>query len=76
VRGTPKRIGVKVNLGVAELFGEWEPNVRRSRERLVAGQGNAFRPGPLAQCLDRLRCSPIHRLRRPKSFATPTFTPP
>jgi hypothetical protein len=25
-RGVPKKIGVKVNLGIAELSGEWEPN--------------------------------------------------
>lgn len=25
-RGVPKKVGVKVNLGVAELSGEWEPN--------------------------------------------------
>jgi len=33
MRGTPKRIGVKVNLGVAELSGEWEPN---DKERAAA----------------------------------------
>jgi hypothetical protein len=26
VRGTPKRVGVKVNFGFMELSGEWEPN--------------------------------------------------
>jgi hypothetical protein len=26
MRATPKRVGVKLNLGVAELSGEWEPN--------------------------------------------------
>jgi hypothetical protein len=25
-RGVPKRVGVKVNLGLVELSGEWEPN--------------------------------------------------
>jgi hypothetical protein len=25
-RGAPKRVGVKINLGIAELSGEWEPN--------------------------------------------------
>jgi hypothetical protein len=30
-RGVPKRVGVKINLGIAELSGEWEPNdVERS----------------------------------------------
>jgi hypothetical protein len=33
LRGAPKRIGVKVNLGVAELSGEWEPN---DKERAAA----------------------------------------
>jgi hypothetical protein len=26
MRGVPQKVGVKINLGVAELSGEWEPN--------------------------------------------------